>query len=195
MLVRIAQGHFTRAELRRYLVAMAGSFWGCILLAWISYPADHHYSIMSHTFSFLGSYSPEHNPRWWWIFSAAMMLWAVLMLPLVQYHYRRFAAVSRWGARVGAGLFLLGSVGTAIVALYPDATDRVLGGFRSTDVHEKGAVLVAIGFTEGTEVNEAQCNLAAEKVLALTQVESSDRARTMLLESLTESMRSLPAIS
>ena len=147
-MLRMAWGHFTRPQLRRYLMTMAGVFWGLILLAWLSYPREHHYSIMSHTFSFLGSNSEEHNPGWWWIFSIAMMFWSVSMLPIVQYTYRRFAVVSKWAAGVGAFLFVLGSVGIAIVALFPDSKDVVLG-FSSTEVHEKGAVLVAIGYTLG----------------------------------------------
>lgn len=145
MFKRIARGHFTRVELQRYLMVMAGGFWGAILLAWLSYPAEHHYSIMSHTFSFLGSYNEEHNPAWWWIFSVAMFSWAVAMLPLVQYHYRRFAVVSRWAARVGAFFLLVGSLGTALVALFPDVHGE-LAGMRITDIHTKAALLVAAGY-------------------------------------------------
>lgn len=148
MVQSILRGHFSRPGLRRYLLFMAGTFWALIGLAWLSYPEENHYSIMSHTFSFLGSYEEEHNPRWWWIFSVAMMFWALSMAPIIQYFYRRFAIISRSGAVAGAFLFSVGSVGIAIVALFPDVKAPIFG-VRITEIHEKGAILTAIGFVLG----------------------------------------------
>lgn len=133
----------------RYVAFKATTFWGLILLAWISYPSDHEYSIMSHTFSFLGSWNPEHNPDWWWIFTVAMVFWGVATIPLVAYSYRRFRVVSRWGAGMGAFFMLIGCVGVIVVGLVPDVRDTLYGEMRWTEVHAIAAVLVAAGFTLG----------------------------------------------
>jgi len=149
MLARIARGQMQGHEVRRFLLAKTLVFWALIFAAWWTYPTENHYSIMSHTFSFLGSFTDEHNPRWWWLFSVAMLFWALALVPLALYVHARFAALSPWGARIGAGLFLIASVGIALVALFPDAPDPVFGAVRWTEIHEKGAVLTAVGFVFG----------------------------------------------
>ncbi len=146
---RILTGDFAASEIKRYVLAEAGIFWGLIFTAWMSYPAEHHYSIMSHTFSFLGSWDPQHNPEHWYFFSVAMAFWSLASVPLVFYHYRRFALISRAGAFVGAFFLLLGSIGTMGVACFPDARGAVIGTVEWTKIHEKVAVLVAIGYTLG----------------------------------------------
>ena len=148
-ITRIITGNFTAPEIRAYVLAEAGIFWGLILTAWLSYPADHHYSIMSHTFSFLGSWDPQHNPDHWYFFSLGMGFWSLASIPLVFYHYRRFSLISRWGAGVGAFFLLLGSIGTMGVACFPDARGAAIGTVEWTKIHEKVAVLVAIGYTLG----------------------------------------------
>ncbi len=146
---RIVSGDFSASEIKRYVLAEAGIFWGLILTAWLSYPAEHHYSIMSHTFSFLGTWDPQHNPQHWYFFSMAMAFWSMASVPLVFYHHRRFSLISRWGAHFGAFLLLLGCIGTLGVACFPDARGQVIGKLEWTHIHEKAAVLVAIGYTLG----------------------------------------------
>lgn len=152
MLQRAISGQFHAHELRKYLIFKTIVFWGLIGTCWLAFPAENSFSIMRHTFSFLGSFQEEHNPQWWWIFSVAMLFWAVAMLPTTRYLYHRFAAVSRTGAAVGAGLFLVGSIGIAIVALFPDSPDLVFGAVRWTEIHEKGAVMCFAGFVLGIGV-------------------------------------------
>jgi len=132
-----------------YLIGISTYFWGLIFLAWLSYPAEHKYSIMTHTFSFLGSFNPEHNPGWWWIFSIAMISWGLLAVPLVLYYHRRFVAISPWGAHVGAFLMFVGCAGITLVGIFPDARFNVFGPVRWTDIHEKAALMVVAGFIFG----------------------------------------------
>lgn len=148
-LIRIARGHLDRHELRRYVIAKAGIFWSLILLAWIMYPTENAYSIRTHTFSFLGSFETKHSPDWWWIFSIAMVWWGTATLPLVSYHRQRFTHISRIGATVGAVFLVLGCIGVIGVGLFPDARGEVIGAWKWTDIHEKTAILVAIGFGLG----------------------------------------------
>ncbi len=148
-LIRYATGDFSATELKRYVAAVSLVFWGTIFIAWLSYPKEHHYSIMTHTFSFLGSFESKHNPQWWWIFSMAMVFWGCASIPLAQYIRRRFHPFSKWGARIGALLLTLGSTGIALVACFPDARGTVIGAWEWTDIHEKAAVLAAAGYIFG----------------------------------------------
>lgn len=141
--------HFETISIPRYLALKATIFWSLIFLAWLSYPAEHAYSIMSHTFSFLGSWNPEHNPEWWWVFSIAMVFWGVSTVPLVLYIRRRFLPLHPIGANVGAVLMGLGCLGVVLVGLIPDVRDPLYGDTRWTDVHEKAAILVGVGFALG----------------------------------------------
>lgn len=140
-------GHFTAKTLPRYLAAKTALFWSLIALAWWAYPEENRFSIWTHTFSFLGSFEDRHSPEWWWIFSIAMTFWGVATVPVALHWARRFAVVSRAGAWVGAGFLMLGALGLVLVALFPDAGDPVFGTVRYTKVHEKAAILVALGFT------------------------------------------------
>jgi hypothetical protein len=124
-------------------------FWGLIFVSWLTYPKEHHYSILTHTFSFLGSFESKHNPGAWWIFSIAMLFWGSAAIPLVLYFRRRLAVISRWGAWAGAFSMLAGCVGIMTVAMFPDAHGKVIGDFEWTHIHEKAALLVAVGFTLG----------------------------------------------
>ncbi len=147
--VRCLNGRFTDTEIKRYLVFVSATFWGLILLAWIGYPTENKYSIMTHTFSFLGSFEQKHSPEWWWIFSIAMVFWGTAGIPLVLFIHGRFAPLSKWGARIGAGLLLLGCINIALVGVFPDAKTQLTPTVRVTDVHAKVAILAAIAFILG----------------------------------------------
>lgn len=146
ILTRIVTGRFEKNEIKRYVVFQTFTFWGTIFLAWLSYPTEHKYSIMTHTFSFLGSFDEKHNPGHWWIFTIAMVFWGISNIPVVLYLYRRFATLSPWGALIGCLLMLLGSISIVFVGLFPDARGLVVGQWEYTDIHMKAAPLVAAGF-------------------------------------------------
>ncbi|HNR31630.1 MAG TPA: hypothetical protein PKI11_12140 [Candidatus Hydrogenedentes bacterium] len=148
-LIRYGGGDFRAGELKRYVTVVSLGFWGLIFIAWLSYPKDHHYSIMTHTFSFLGSFEGKHNPRWWWIFSIAMTFWGCAAMPLAFYIHRRFAVFTKWGARVGTLFLLMGCTGIVLVAVFPDARGAVIGTWEWTEIHEKVAIIAAAGFILG----------------------------------------------
>ena len=145
VLKQYVTGDLEPAELRGYLVFETLVFWGLIFVCWLIYPVENKYSIMTHTFSFLGSFEGQHNPRGWWLFTVAMIFWGLATVPLTFYLYRRFAASSPWGARVGALLMLAGCAGVVLVGIFPDARNPIIGDWRSTDIHEKAALLIAAG--------------------------------------------------
>ena len=132
-----------------YLTFISVTFWSVIFLAWLMYPWENSYSIMTHTFSFLGSYDEKHNPEWWWIFSIAMLFWCFSAMPVVLYIYRHFTGLTLWGARLGAALLLTGCVHIGLVGIFPDARGMVFGVARLGEVHKWVAIIAAAGFILG----------------------------------------------
>lgn len=149
---RIAEclkGKFTPHELNRYVIRVAGIFWGLILVCRILYPKENHYSIMTHTFSFLGSFDPNHNPRFYWLFTFAMVFWALAIIPLTLYLHRRFSMISRWAVWPGTFLFFFGALGMFLVGIFPDAHGKVFGEIRHTDIHQPVALMCFVGYGLG----------------------------------------------
>lgn len=145
----IFQGHFTPRTLRIYLAVEVLLFWGVIFVCWRLFPAENAFSIHTHTFSYLGSFELDRNPRGWWLFGAAMTAWGLATVPLVRYSTRRVAPVAPRGARVVRGLLLAGCAGVMIVGIFPDARGEVVAGVRWTDLHYFGALFVVLGFLIG----------------------------------------------
>ncbi|HNZ49117.1 MAG TPA: DUF998 domain-containing protein [Candidatus Hydrogenedentes bacterium] len=142
-------GRFDRRSIKIYLASMSVLFWSLIFLAWLGYPTEHKYSIMTHTFSFLGSYDPQHSPVWWWLFTVALILWGMTTIPLVFYIHRHFSELSTAGAHTGAACLLTGAVCIMLVGIFPDVKTPLTSTLRVTDVHEKVALLAAAGFILG----------------------------------------------
>lgn len=115
------RGEFSGAMLPRYLLGMSLVFWGLVYFCWRLYPAENQFSIMTHFFSFLGSFDEKHNPQGWWLFSIALIFLGIAHIPLTIFFYRRFSVISKHGAALGALLFLLGSVGMILVAFFPES--------------------------------------------------------------------------
>ncbi len=153
-LKRIVCGHFRPEELRQYLLIKAVVFWGLILLCWFLFPVENQFSVMTHSFSYLGSFEPFYNPRWWWIFTAAMMVWGAGLVPPVLYVHHRFTHVSRWGAGLAASLLLLGCFGLVLVGVIPSVHEHFLGNQSWAGIHRDAGLLVAIAFCAGIFAHE-----------------------------------------
>ncbi|MBX3178916.1 MAG: hypothetical protein KF886_16290 [Candidatus Hydrogenedentes bacterium] len=148
-LTAIANGRFTPRALRVYLAALIVGFYGLILPCWWLFPAENNFSILTHTFSYLGSWEEDRNPRAWWLFSIAMTAWGLASIPLVLYSWRRAAPWARRAPRVLPGLLLAGCAGIIIVGLFPDTRDAIIGPLRWTRVHYFGALFIVVGFLGG----------------------------------------------
>lgn len=144
-----ANGRFHPSEAIRYTAAKAALFWLLIGLCWLIYPAENQFSIMSHTFSFLGSPAEKHNPNGWWLFTAAMVLWGLLQLPLVRYSHRRLRPISPWGARAASLCMAAGCVALAMVGIFPDIHGTVFGPWEWRHIHTQAAIAVFVGFALG----------------------------------------------
>ena len=146
---RYRSGQHTPIEIRRHLAVLAVVYWGLVFCAWLGYPAEHKYSVMTNTLSALGSFDDRHNPEWYWVFSIAMVYCGITMAPVMLYIRRRLTAVSDSGARVGALFFLVGCAAIVLTGLFPDAHGRVIGNWQWRQVHQITAGLIAAGFSLG----------------------------------------------
>lgn len=143
--LRLAAGDFDRTVLKRYLVVVCGIYWALIFASLGLFP-EHKFSIMTHTYSALGSYDESNNPQWWWLFSIAMTFWGIAMIPVVFYNFRRLAVISVWAAGIGAFFMMLGGVGISLVGIFPDAHGTVFGDYRIREIHKYVALTGAGGY-------------------------------------------------
>lgn len=151
----ILRGEFSPRELRMYLALEALVFWSLIVACWSRYPVEGEFSILTHTFSYLGSFNEDRNPGGWWLFCIAMTGWGFASVPLVRYIGRRLAPVAPQGARIAAGLMTMGCAGIIIVGLFPDARALLFGWVRWTTVHYIGAAVLVLGFITGVPTTAA----------------------------------------
>lgn len=171
-LLNLVRGQFEPASLRIYLAAQALLFWGVIFICWRLFPKENAFSILTHTFSYLGSFELDRNPPGWWLFCIAMVLWGLSSVPVVRYVVRQVAVASGQPLRGPARLLLTGCIGIVVVGLFPDARGPVLGPIRWTDLHYLGALFVVIGFVFGVPW------LAVHLFRAARSLETPEPART-----------------
>ncbi len=146
---RILSGRHAPQEIRWHLTVLAVVYWGLVFCAWLGYSGERAFSITSHMLSALGSYDARHNPNWFWVFSVAMIYCGLVMIPVMIYVYRRFAAISRWGASIGAFFFLAGCVGLILTGLFPYARGTVFGVWDLRHVHGGVAGTMGAAFVIG----------------------------------------------
>lgn len=135
--------------IRGYLLVEALVFWGTVGFCYWLVPRENNFAFLSHSFSYLGGFDACHNPRWWWVFSIAMAFWGIATVPVVLYIYHRFAPISRWAARTGAIILLIGCLGIVLVGVIPTGHSTVPGGFDWILAHRRAGLLTATGFGVG----------------------------------------------
>lgn len=142
----LLQGHFTPRSLRRYIVLEILFFYGLIGLCWHRFPVENAFSILTHTFSYLGSFNEDRNPHAWWLFCVAMTGWGLATIPLARYIGRCLAPFEARHARIATRLLISGAIGIILVGLFPDARETLIGPIRWTSVHYVGAVVLVLSF-------------------------------------------------
>jgi len=172
LLLNLVWGQIEPATLRIYLAAQALFFWGVIFVCWRLFPVENAFSILTHTFSYLGSFEPDRNPPAWWLFCIAMVFWGLSSVPVVRFIIRQVALASGKPLRGPVRMLLTGCGGIVLVGLFPDARGTILGPIRWTDLHYLGALFVVIGFVFGVPW------FAARLFRAARSPETSEPART-----------------
>ncbi|MHA1584658.1 MAG: DUF998 domain-containing protein [Promethearchaeota archaeon] len=91
----------------------------CLIIARIFYPISDHYSIFTHTLSYLGDYS--RNPRGWFFFSIAMFTMGLSFIGMIFYIHRRIYKIFPIMTWIGTILLEIGAICTILVGFFPDA--------------------------------------------------------------------------
>ena len=117
---KIIKGDFTLQQLKTHIFGVSTIFWLLILISSLFYP---NYSIMHHSFSYIGRPDVDHNPRAWWLFSVAMIFWGIALIPFTIYSYRKFKPVSKTYSFLGAFFLILFIIGLVLIAIFPDGKE------------------------------------------------------------------------
>jgi hypothetical protein len=150
---RVFRGNLTPTELKRCILLQACVSTALFFLAWLFYPSKNHFSILTHTFSFLGSFEQRHNPRGFIFFSLGLIYQSLLFVPLFMYRHRQLALVWRTPARIATALFLAGCAGLVVVALFPDARQDFIQDLSYGRIHNRAALLAYLGFLSGMGID------------------------------------------
>jgi hypothetical membrane protein len=142
-----------RGELRGYILIQVLASTSLFFLAWLLYPPENHFSILTHTFSFLGSFEARHNPRGFVFFSVGLISLSLTLIPLILYRHRRLALVAKTVAVVASALLFVGCVGLMLVALFPDARQDFLKDLSYGRIHNKAALLAFAGLFGGLSMD------------------------------------------
>ena len=115
---RFVKGEFQSKELKIYwLITFLFSVL-MILIAYLLYPPEDNYTILTHTLSYLGDYI--RNPRGWGFFSVAMIIMGFSFSNMVMYIYKREVLILPWLARSGLFFAQIGCLGVILVGFFPD---------------------------------------------------------------------------
>ncbi|HMF33100.1 MAG TPA: hypothetical protein VKK79_16870 [Candidatus Lokiarchaeia archaeon] len=127
------RGQFTRDEIKkRYLPLMAILAFGFLLLSWWLYPPQLHYSIFTHTISYLGDWSKTPG---WWAWSIAMCVLAISFFPLILYIHRRLNQICLKTARVGSFFGVVACACIFILGFVSDVSQPLVGPLTWDNVH------------------------------------------------------------
>lgn len=111
-------GHFTRKQLLKFMLIAGLIFLTLFLTSLILFPKSLHYSILTHTISYLGDYTK--NPSGWLFFSLSFIIIGLSFIPLILYIHRRVILIEKIWGRLGSLLLIGGSIGVILIAFFPD---------------------------------------------------------------------------
>ena len=141
-------GRFEKKELRTFLLVQLSVIWLLILIAYLLYPPSE-YSIMRHTFSYLGSQDAHNNPEGWYWFSIALIAMGILMIPLILYRHRRLSKIDPNMARFNTLLLIIGAIGIFLLAFFPDDGRDFMEDLSYGRIHNQLAVVAFAGLGLG----------------------------------------------
>ncbi|CAL6032324.1 DUF998_domain-containing protein [Hexamita inflata] len=118
-----------------------------------NYPQQ--YSIMTSTFSFLGSWDSERNPKGWYWFTIGMVLSFFVEIPLLMYVYQRLKHVDLKLAKVSLVFWFMGVCAQFLVGCFPDANSIIFGKTKFSDIHNIVAIATFLSLLVSAPINGA----------------------------------------
>ncbi len=134
-----------RFKVRTFLLAIAVAG---LLVAWLRYPAENHFSVLSCTISFLGSPDANRNPEGWRFYQVGMTALLLLLCSFAaERHVKlrpRIGSTAMWSSAAITVSFALLMAATWI----PDSRQGEWFGMRTGEFHTRIAI-IAIPFMAG----------------------------------------------
>jgi hypothetical protein len=111
------QGELSRKEIKRHISITFPIYLALILISLMLYPKDYHYSIMTHTMSYLGNYLISPG---WIFFSVGVIFLAIATVPCIRYLENAMRPINDWADEVSTFLFEVSWITMFAIGLLPD---------------------------------------------------------------------------
>ncbi|MCP4761037.1 MAG: hypothetical protein GY870_04595, partial [archaeon] len=144
-ILEIISGQFEIGELIVYIPIQITLLLLCMFIAYLYYPKENHYSIMTHTISFLGVWTDDRNPKGWYWLTIGEIIYATMNIPLYLYLHSKMILIG-WGAYIGFALAMISTIAMILVALIPDnENEKLFNKFEYDPIHNAIAAVAILG--------------------------------------------------
>ncbi|CAL6011283.1 DUF998_domain-containing protein [Hexamita inflata] len=148
-------GYLTTKQLVVHQILGFTLIWSIYGAAYYTFNLSNSYSILKHTFSLLGSWDSDCNPKGWYWFSAGMCLSFFVEVPIVMYIYQRLKLVNGKLAKWNASFWMVGVSAQFLVGCCPSTNSLIFGNVKFEDVHNVLAAITFICLLIGAPLNGA----------------------------------------
>ncbi|MCP4763158.1 MAG: hypothetical protein GY870_15400 [archaeon] len=115
----LLKGDFTSASmLLKYIILGLGTQLSLLFVAWLFFPPELNYFWMTMDISTLGS--TEKNVTGWIFFTLSISGGSFIILPIVEFIYKKMVVVNKWITYFNTLLMSLGLIGMFLVGLFPE---------------------------------------------------------------------------
>ncbi|CAL5986460.1 Conserved_hypothetical protein [Hexamita inflata] len=106
-----------------------------------------YYAPWKYTFSKLGSFDDQYNPKYYLLFSACLWSLIAFDIPMTFFIYRRNQLISKFGASISQIFYIIGWIGIILDGCFCTSTKLIKGTqIQYISVHIKVSSAGAIGF-------------------------------------------------
>ncbi|CAL6002212.1 Conserved_hypothetical protein [Hexamita inflata] len=152
---RYISGFLTPNQLIAHSIIGYICIWSIFGASYGTFNQVNHYSIMSSTFSYLGSNDKDCNPNGWYWFSIGMFASFFVEIPLIMYIYQRLKLVNYRLAKVSNGFWLVGVCAQFFIGVFPSSKDKIFGNTEFRQFHNPIAVICFVCVLVGAPCSAA----------------------------------------
>lgn len=142
-------------ELRTWVIVGYGLAIALTAVSTALLPADSDFRFFRSCVSNLGSPDAEHNPSGFLVFSGALIVMGITLVPLVLFRHARMHAAlgTTLRMRLVTGFYLLGITAWVLTGVVPLSRDPLIGAATWDDVHNVIAKIAYLGVGTGLMVD------------------------------------------
>ena len=138
---QIIQGNFQANELKVFIAVQALQWIVLMFIAWRFYIKKNKYSIMSCTISFLGSNTPDRNPKGWYFSAIADIILGLMDIPLFLYLKNKYLVISDWATWIATIFLIVRAIGMIMIAFLPDPGENFKEDTELGHIHNFVAII------------------------------------------------------